>query len=91
MGVRVIALAEHTHVSRVGLSMISSFCLSRLAATSDKQRAIRVDCNGPCTDLPQLDGLGANLRERMQSSPNMNGARFSRLLDHAYHRILADH
>ena len=89
MGVPVVTLAGRTHVSRVGLSMLTNVGLSRLAATNEEQYvSLATDL---ARDLPQLEHLRATLRGRMQHSPNMDGARFTRLLEEAYRRIWADH
>jgi protein O-GlcNAc transferase len=89
MGVPVVTLAGRTHVTRVGFSMVSNVGLARLAATTGEQYvSIATDL---ARNLSQLEHVRATLRARMQSSPNMDGARFTRFLENAYRRIWADH
>lgn len=85
MGVPVVSLAGGTHVSRGGLSMLSHIGLPELAATTPECYVqIAVDL---ANDLPRLAALRGGLRERMQSSPLMDAARFTRGLEAAYRAI----
>lgn len=67
MGVPVITLAGNTHVSRVGVSLLSSVGLGHLIAESHEQYArIAIDLAG---ETSQLAKLRWGLRQRMLCSP----------------------
>lgn len=67
MGVPVVSLAGPTHVSRVGLSLLSAIGAPELAAASeDEYVRIAAELAG---DRPRLLALRAGLRERMRASP----------------------
>lgn len=82
MGVPVVTLAGSSHVSRVGVSLLSSVGLRELVAYSKKDyvaKAAALAC-----DLPRLSTLQSSLRQRMQQSPLMNAPRFARNVEAAY-------
>jgi predicted O-linked N-acetylglucosamine transferase (SPINDLY family) len=82
MGVPVITLAGQTHVSRVGVSLLSSVGLEELIADSAEdyiQKAIALANN-----LERLQELRATLRERMQATPLTNAKLITQSLEDAY-------
>jgi predicted O-linked N-acetylglucosamine transferase (SPINDLY family) len=85
MGVPVVTLAGQTHVSRVGVSLLSNLGLAELIATSPGEY---VDLAvGLAADLPRLAGLRASLRERMRASPLMDAAAFASDMEAAYREM----
>lgn len=85
MGVPVVSLAGKSHVSRVGLSLLSNVGLKEFAA-STSQEYIRLAVN-LADNLPRLISLRGTLRERMQSSPLMDARRFAGSMEQAYRRM----
>jgi predicted O-linked N-acetylglucosamine transferase (SPINDLY family) len=82
MGVPVITQAGQTHVSRVGVSLLSSVGLEALIAASSEeyiQKAVDLANN-----KEQLQELRANLRHRMQVAPLTNASLITRSLEEAY-------
>ena len=82
MGVPVITQAGQAHVSRVGVSLLSSLGLEELIAESGEeyvQKAIDLANNGE-----RLQELRANLRPRMQTAPLTNASLIARSLEDAY-------
>jgi predicted O-linked N-acetylglucosamine transferase (SPINDLY family) len=75
MGVPVITLSGRTAVGRGGVSILSNLGLPDLIAQTPQQYVdIAVELAG---DLSRLSDLRASLRERVRSSPLMDGARYS--------------
>jgi len=82
MGVPVVTLVGEKHASRMGLSILSTVGLNDLiASTPAEYLEISLKL---ANDLNQLQQLRQSLRERMQNSPLMNGAEFTRDLEMAY-------
>ena len=82
MGVPVVTLAGGTHVSRVGVSLLSCVGLPELIAQSAEEYvSIAV---GLAKDLPRLSELRRTLRSRMRQSPLMDAGRFARDIEAAY-------
>jgi predicted O-linked N-acetylglucosamine transferase (SPINDLY family) len=82
MGVPVITLAGHTHVSRVGVSLLTAIGLPELIATSASdyvERAVSL-ANAP----NRLSQLRRDLREKMKQSPLMDAPAFARDVEAAY-------
>ena len=82
MGVPVITQAGETHVSRVGVSLLSSVGLEELIAESAEdyiQKAIDLANN-----VERLQELRANLRLRMQAAPLTNAELIAHSLEDAY-------
>jgi predicted O-linked N-acetylglucosamine transferase (SPINDLY family) len=82
MGVPVITLVGKTVVGRGGLSQAMNLGLPELIARTREeyvQRAAEL-----ASDLPRLAELRQSLRARMQASPLMDAARFTRDLEAAY-------
>jgi len=85
MGVPVITLAGETHVSRVGVSLLSRVGLPELIAESSEdyiQKAAQL-----AGDVERLQELRANLRPAMIRSPLTDGAGFTRSLEEAYREM----
>ena len=82
MGVPVITLAGQTHVSRVGVSLLSSVGLEELIAQSPEayiQKAIAL-----ASDLERLQELRATLRDRMKKAPLTNATLIVQSVEEAY-------
>ncbi|HUP94461.1 MAG TPA: tetratricopeptide repeat protein [Burkholderiales bacterium] len=82
MGVPVIVLTGATHVSRVGLSLLSNIGLPTLAtSTADEyvETAVRLT-----RDLSALAQLRATLRPRIRLSPLADGASCAKTLEDAF-------
>lgn len=85
MGLPVITLAGASHVSRVGLSMLTNIGLPELIASStDEYVTIATDlANHP----NRLQEMRASLRQRMLASPVMDAPRFTKNLESAYRQV----
>ena len=85
MGVPVVTLAGKTHVSRVGVSLLTNVGLGELVGQTEEEYVdIAV---GLARDVPRLVELRAGLRRRMENSPLMDGARFARNVEAAYREM----
>jgi protein O-GlcNAc transferase len=85
MGVPVITLAGQTHVSRVGLSLLSNIGLPELIAfTQDQYVQIAV---GLAKDQDRMDALRRGMRARMLTSPLMDAPGFARDVEAAYRQM----
>jgi len=85
MGVPVVTRLGQTVVGRAGWSQLCNLGLGDLAARSDD--AFVAIATGLARDLPRLADLRATLRPRMEASPLMDAARFTRHLESAYREI----
>lgn len=82
MGVPVVTLAGRTHVSRVGVSLLTNVGLGDLVADSGDgyvEAAVALAGN-----RDGLQELRSTLRQRMQGSPLMDGPRFARNVEGIY-------
>lgn len=82
MGVPVITLAGNTHVSRVGVSLLSSVELQELIADSVDdyiQKVISLASN-----QKQLQDLRTNLRQKMLNAPITNKTLITKSIEDAY-------
>jgi predicted O-linked N-acetylglucosamine transferase (SPINDLY family) len=85
MGVPVLSLAGSSHVSRVGVSLLSNVGLPELVAESEQQYIqIAVDL---ANDPPRLKDLRGSLRPKMAQSPLMDGPRFAGNVEAAYRQM----
>jgi protein O-GlcNAc transferase len=85
MGVPVVTLAGPSHVSRVGVSLLSCIGLPELIAQSPEEYvSIAVGLAG---DFARLAELRRTLRERMRASPLMDAPRFARNIEAAYRQM----
>lgn len=89
MGVPVVALAGRSHVSRVGVSMLSNMKLRQLVAR-DEHDYVAIAA-GLARNGAGLAALRANLRNRFATAPNADGARCTRSLEQAYATIWAEY
>jgi predicted O-linked N-acetylglucosamine transferase (SPINDLY family) len=85
MGVPVPTRYGRTAVSRAGLCLLSNLGLPELAANNDAAYTAAV--TALARDLPRLAALRAGLRERMQASPLMDGARFAHNMEAAFRHM----
>jgi predicted O-linked N-acetylglucosamine transferase (SPINDLY family) len=85
MGVPVVTLVGQTVVGRAGLSQLTNFGLTELAAASAEQFVgIAVEL---ADNRPRLAALRAGLRERMRQSPLMDAVGFTRGIETAYRHM----
>ena len=82
MGVPIVTLAGQTHVSRVGLSLLSCIGLPELAAHS-KDEYIRLAVE-LANDTSRLRRLRRGMRRRMARSPLTDKKAHARSLENAY-------
>jgi protein O-GlcNAc transferase len=88
MGVPVVTRIGSTVVGRAGWSQLNNLGLAELAANSDREFVdIVLNLAG---NLPKLAELRAGLRQRIEKSPLMDGARFARNIEAAYRRMWTD-
>jgi protein O-GlcNAc transferase len=85
MGVPVVTLAGQTHVSRVGVSLLSNVGLPELIAQTP-QKYVEIVAS-MTNDLPRLAEMRRTLRSRMRSSPLMDASRFARDIEAAYRQM----
>jgi len=81
MGVPVLTLAGRTHVSRVGVSLLTRAGLAELVAQSageDVEKALAL-----AQDLGRLEGLRSSMRERLRACPLMDARAFARSIEAA--------
>jgi len=82
MGVPVVTLAGKSHVSRVGVSLLSSVGLSDFVAGNEEDYVrIAIELAGNKSRREELRG---SLRDRMKNSPLMDGADLARRIESAY-------
>jgi predicted O-linked N-acetylglucosamine transferase (SPINDLY family) len=82
MGVPVVTLVGRTLVGRAGLSQLTNLGLTELIAHNEED-FVRIAAE-LATDVPRLAKLRAELRQRMERSPLMDGKRFARGVEVAY-------
>lgn len=85
MGVPVVTLAGEAALSRAGVSILSNIGLPELIA-SDPDQYVRI-ARELASDLPRLSQLRSGMRQRMLSSPLMNGPQFARDVEAAYRQM----
>jgi protein O-GlcNAc transferase len=85
MGVPVVCLAGQTHLSRVGVSLLTNVGLAEFIANSP-QEYITIAAK-IAADPARLAELRSTLRERMRKSPLMDAARFARDVEAAYRQM----
>ncbi|MEW6585481.1 MAG: tetratricopeptide repeat protein [Nitrospirota bacterium] len=85
MGVPVITLSGCTHVSKVGVSLLSNVGLPELIAkTHDEYIATAVNL---ASDIEKLRLLRRSLRDRMSHSPLTDARRFTANLEMCYRKM----
>ena len=85
MGVPVVSRAGSTHVSRVGVSLLSNVGLPELVAIDEKDY-VRIAAE-LAADPARLAELRAGLRARMASSVLLDAPRFARNIEAAYREM----
>jgi predicted O-linked N-acetylglucosamine transferase (SPINDLY family) len=85
MGVPVVTLAGQTHVSRVGLSLLSNVGLPETIATTGE--AYIDTAVALAEDHDRLKRLRAGVREQMKMSPLMDAEGFARDVESAYRQM----
>jgi hypothetical protein len=88
MGVPSVTLVGDRHVSRVGLSLLTSVGLHEFAATSAEQFA--EIAGNVARDLDRLAELRRTMRDRMRCSPLMDVGAFCRDVEDAYRTMWRD-
>jgi len=86
MGVPVVTLAGSTHVSRVGVSLLTNVGLPELIANSQSEEYVQIAVE-LARDTPRLRNLHATLRPRMEQSPLMDAPKFARNIESAYRQM----
>jgi predicted O-linked N-acetylglucosamine transferase (SPINDLY family) len=85
MGVPVVTLAGQTHVSRVGVSLLTNVGLSELVAESeDEYVRIAVELAG---NAERLSSYRANLRDQMRGSQLLDAPSFAREIEAAFRQM----
>ncbi len=85
MGVPVVAEAGNSHVSRVGVSLLSNLGLGELIAERPGGYvALALDL---ARDRARLGNLRESLRPRMESAPLTDGTGFTRALESAFREM----
>jgi predicted O-linked N-acetylglucosamine transferase (SPINDLY family) len=85
MGVPVITLAGQTHVSRVGVSLLTNVGLPEMVAeTEDEYVRIAVELAG---NIERLTSYRANLRDRMRESRLLDAPSFAREMEAAFRQM----
>jgi protein O-GlcNAc transferase len=85
MGAPVVTLRGASAISRGGASILNNVGLGRLVAGSGEEyRRIAVELG---EDLEGLENLRGTLRERMVSSPLMDGGRFARNMEKVFREM----
>jgi predicted O-linked N-acetylglucosamine transferase (SPINDLY family) len=85
MGVPVVTKAGTTVVSRAGWCQASNLGFTELVGRNDEEFvsiAVKLAC-----DLPRLQSLRFTLRAKMEQSPLMDAAKFSRGVEAAYRQM----
>ena len=85
MQVPVVTLAGSTHVSRVGVSLLTNVGLAELVAHGEDEY-VRI-ASELAHDLSRLTHLRSTLRGRMQESPLMDSRRFASGMEEVYRII----
>jgi predicted O-linked N-acetylglucosamine transferase (SPINDLY family) len=86
MGVPVVTMAGRSHVSRVGVSLLTQVGLPELIAqTEDEYLAI---ATALARDVPRLIELRRTMRSRMLSSTLLDGEGFAREFEAALRQML---
>ncbi len=85
MGIPVVTLVGKTHVSRMGLSILTTVGLTDLIATSPEEY-VKI-CLRLADDIQYLQTLRKEMRDQMQSSPLMQAEPFTRQLEQLYRKI----
>lgn len=85
MGIPVITLAGQTHVSRVGVSLLTTVGLPELIASTPQEyvdKAVAL-----ASDLPTLSQLRANLRQQVAASPLCDAVAHTQAMEATYRQF----
>lgn len=85
MGVPVVTLVGNSHVSRMGLSILSTVGLKE-CITTNSESYIQT-CLELANDLESLQKKRVHIREQMQHSPLMDAVSFTRQLEKFYREM----
>jgi protein O-GlcNAc transferase len=85
MGVPVVSLAGRTHVSRVGVSLLSNAGLGELVAESP-ERYVRI-ATELAQDADRLSQMRLTMREKMRQSPLMDAKRYAGDIGNAFRQM----
>ncbi len=85
MGVPVITLAGTTFVSRAGVTLLTNIGLKELIAETPEDYIKTV--SRLASNIPYLQQLRRELRQKMLSSPLMDAKRFTQNLETAFRHI----
>ena len=88
MGLPVIALAGSTHVSRVGVSLLSNIGMQHLIAKDDDQY-VQI-AKTLASEHSALADLRSAMRQKMLGSPLTDGRAGARALEHAFRQMWLD-
>ena len=88
MGVPVVVLAGPTHVSRVGVSLLSNIGMPDLIAQNGDEY-VRI-ATKLAFELPALAALRSTLRQKMLGSPLTDGRAGARALERAFRQMWSD-
>ncbi len=88
MGVPVVTLVGATVVGRAGWSQLNNLGLTELAAF-DEESFVKIAAE-LASDLPRLAHLRQTLRQRMESSPLMDGPGFANAMESVYRKVWQD-
>jgi len=89
MGVPVVTLAGKSHVSRVGVTMLTAVGLEQCVADDENdyvRKAVAL-----AADPARLQELRHSLRDHMSISPLMDGAKLTHFLEDAYSKMWEDY
>jgi predicted O-linked N-acetylglucosamine transferase (SPINDLY family) len=85
MGVPVVTLAGQSHLSRVGVSLLSNVGLGELVAQTTEQYVSIAA--GLAKDLRRLESMRSTLRQHMLASPLMDAPAFAGDVENAYRKM----
>jgi predicted O-linked N-acetylglucosamine transferase (SPINDLY family) len=85
MGVPIVTLVGKTHIARVGLSLLSTVGLQDLM--TDSAEGYVATCVKLSQDRQRLEALRASMRDRLKTSPLLDGDKFTRHLENHYRTV----
>ena len=89
MGVPVVTLAQESHASRVGASILTQ--LNQTALIANDELAFAEITQMLATDMDKLSKLREGLREQLKQSPLMDARRLASEMEAAYEKMLGDY
>jgi predicted O-linked N-acetylglucosamine transferase (SPINDLY family) len=82
MGLPVVAVAGKTHISRVGVSLLTAVGLSELVG-ADPDAMVQIAAK-LAQDIPKLAALRAGMRQRLRNSPLMDAPGLTTQIEKAF-------